>query len=200
MYLQKEKWWYLHHNWREPGRSFCWQLVPLLPLKTLLDVSVISSKNTGQRAVLKFAAATGATPIADNFTPGNFTNQILQPSRSRDFWCLLIPGLTTSLLQRHLILTSLPSLCVTDSPLCYMDITIASLATRELAEWVWCSGCVSPFPVNTHGRSMPDLYLYRYPGEIEKSRPLLKMLWPRRNFRVNGLLLLLSSLLLNLKS
>ncbi|XP_011815438.1 PREDICTED: uncharacterized protein LOC105524687 [Colobus angolensis palliatus] len=33
-------------------------------------------QNTGQRAVLKFAAATGATPIAGRFTPGTFTNQI----------------------------------------------------------------------------------------------------------------------------
>ncbi|EGV95141.1 40S ribosomal protein SA [Cricetulus griseus] len=40
------------------------------------DVRVISSRNTGQRAVLKFAVATGATPIADCFTPGTFTNQI----------------------------------------------------------------------------------------------------------------------------
>ena len=29
-----------------------------------------------KRAVLKFAAATGATPIAGRFTPGTFTNQI----------------------------------------------------------------------------------------------------------------------------
>ena len=36
------------------------------------DVSVISSRNTGQRAVLKFAAATGATAIADCFTQGTF--------------------------------------------------------------------------------------------------------------------------------
>ncbi|MBZ3871897.1 40S ribosomal protein SA [Sciurus carolinensis] len=33
-------------------------------------------RNTGQRAVLKFAAATGATPVAGRFTPGTFTNQI----------------------------------------------------------------------------------------------------------------------------
>ncbi|OBS76170.1 hypothetical protein A6R68_17378, partial [Neotoma lepida] len=39
------------------------------------DVSVISSRNTGQRAVLKFAAATGATPIDAHFMPGTFTNQ-----------------------------------------------------------------------------------------------------------------------------
>lgn len=34
------------------------------------DVFVISSRMFGQRAVLKFAAHTGATPIAGRFTPG----------------------------------------------------------------------------------------------------------------------------------
>lgn len=40
------------------------------------DVFVISSRPFGQRAVLKFAAHTGATPIAGRFTPGAFTNQV----------------------------------------------------------------------------------------------------------------------------
>lgn len=40
------------------------------------EVFVISSRPFGQRAVLKFAAHTGATPIAGRFTPGAFTNQI----------------------------------------------------------------------------------------------------------------------------
>lgn len=40
------------------------------------DVYVISSRPMGQRAVLKFARHTGATPIAGRFTPGAFTNQI----------------------------------------------------------------------------------------------------------------------------
>lgn len=40
------------------------------------DVCVISSRPVGQRAVLKFAYYTGATPIAGRFTPGTFTNQI----------------------------------------------------------------------------------------------------------------------------
>lgn len=34
------------------------------------EVFVISSRPFGQRAVLKFAAHTGATPIAGRFTPG----------------------------------------------------------------------------------------------------------------------------------
>lgn len=40
------------------------------------DVCIISARPYGQRAVLKFASATGATPIAGRFTPGTFTNQI----------------------------------------------------------------------------------------------------------------------------
>lgn len=40
------------------------------------DIFVISSRPFGQRAVLKFAAHTGATPIAGRFTPGAFTNQV----------------------------------------------------------------------------------------------------------------------------
>lgn len=40
------------------------------------EIFVISSRPYGQRAVLKFAAYTGATPIAGRFTPGAFTNQI----------------------------------------------------------------------------------------------------------------------------
>ena len=41
-----------------------------------VDSSVISSGNTGLWAVLKFAAATGAVPIAGCLTLGTFTNQI----------------------------------------------------------------------------------------------------------------------------
>lgn len=40
------------------------------------EVCVISARPYGQRAVLKFAHYTGATPIAGRFTPGTFTNQI----------------------------------------------------------------------------------------------------------------------------
>ena len=36
------------------------------------DVFVVSSRNQGQRAVLKFARYVGATPIAGRFTPGNY--------------------------------------------------------------------------------------------------------------------------------
>jgi small subunit ribosomal protein SAe len=40
------------------------------------DVAVISSREYGHRAVLKFAHYTGAHHIAGQFGPGTFTNQI----------------------------------------------------------------------------------------------------------------------------
>lgn len=40
------------------------------------DVFVISSRPYGQRAILKYAAATGAVAVAGRFTPGTFTNYI----------------------------------------------------------------------------------------------------------------------------
>lgn len=47
------------------------------------DICVISARPYGQRAVLKFAAYTGATPIAGRFTPGTFTNQIQASHQKR---------------------------------------------------------------------------------------------------------------------
>jgi small subunit ribosomal protein SAe len=40
------------------------------------DVCVISARPYGHRAVLKYAANTGAQAIAGRFTPGSFTNYI----------------------------------------------------------------------------------------------------------------------------
>ena len=40
------------------------------------DVYIISSRQYGQRAVLKTARYIGATPIAGRYIPGAFTNQI----------------------------------------------------------------------------------------------------------------------------
>lgn len=48
----------------------------IVAIENPADICVISSKSFGQRAVLKFASATGATAVAGRYTPGAFTNQI----------------------------------------------------------------------------------------------------------------------------
>lgn len=56
----------LRHTWEKlllAARAVC-------AIEHPSEVFVISSRPYGQRAVLKFAAHTGATPIAGRFTPG----------------------------------------------------------------------------------------------------------------------------------
>uniref|UniRef100_H0Y1N5 40S ribosomal protein SA n=1 Tax=Otolemur garnettii TaxID=30611 RepID=H0Y1N5_OTOGA len=139
------------------------------------DVSVISSRNTGRRAVLKFAAATGATPIAGRFTSGTFTNQVQAAFREP---CLLV---VTDPRADHQPLTeasyvNLPTtaLCNTDSPLRYVDIAVPcnNKGTRSVGlMWCWprkfsrvrgTISCDHPWEV------MLDVYFYRDPEEIEK--------------------------------
>ncbi|KAL4664919.1 hypothetical protein H8959_012038 [Pygathrix nigripes] len=136
------------------------------------DVSVMSSRNTGQRAVLKFAAATGATPIAGRFTPGTFTNQIQAAFREPRLMFIHPRADRQPLIEASYV--NLPTLlCVTRMLLCAMWTLLSQATTRELT---------------------------RDPEEIEKEeQAAAEKAVTRRNFRVNGLLQLLSSLLLILR-
>uniref|UniRef100_A0A8C2MZM9 40S ribosomal protein SA n=1 Tax=Cricetulus griseus TaxID=10029 RepID=A0A8C2MZM9_CRIGR len=132
---------------------------PIVATENPADVRVISSRNTGQQTVLKFAAATGATPIAGRFTPGTFTNQI--QAAFREPWLPVV----TDPRADHQPLTeasyvNLPTiaLCNTDSPLRHMDITI--LCNNKGAHSVGLMWWMLEV--------MPDLYFYRDPEEIEK--------------------------------
>eukprot|EP00069_Balaena_mysticetus_P003507 bmy_04307T0 len=90
----------------------------IVAIENPAGVSVVSSRNTGQRAGLKFAAVTGATSVAGRFTPGTFTNQIQAAFREPRLPVVTDPR------ADHLLLTeasyaNLPTvaLCDTDSPL-----------------------------------------------------------------------------------
>nr|XP_054106033.1 40S ribosomal protein SA-like [Callithrix jacchus] len=150
----------------------------IVAIENPADVSVTSSRNTGQRAMLKFAAATGATPIAGRFTPGIFTNQI--QAAFREPWLLVV----TDPRADHQPLTeasyvNLPTIPLcnnsADSPLCYVDIAVPCnnkgahsvgllwwMLAREVLHMRGTISCEHPWEV------MPDLYFYRDPEEIEK--------------------------------
>lgn len=77
VHLQKEGDGVYIINLKRICEKFQLQLIPLLPLETwLIDISDMPSRSVGQRAVLKLAAAAGATLIAGRCTSRNFTNQI----------------------------------------------------------------------------------------------------------------------------
>ncbi|KAL0613182.1 40S ribosomal protein SA [Plecturocebus cupreus] len=83
----------------------------IVTVESHADISVISSRNTGKWAVLKFSAATG-----------------IQAAFQKP--CLLAVS-DPSLLQRHLTLTCLPLLWVTQILLCAMCTLPSHTTIRE---------------------------------------------------------------------
>ncbi|XP_012356137.1 40S ribosomal protein SA-like [Nomascus leucogenys] len=139
------------------------------------DVSVIFSRNTGQRALLMFAAATGATPIAVRFTPATFTKQIQAAFREPRLLVVTDPRADHQpLTETSYVNLPTIALCNTDSPLHYVDIAIPCNKGAPLVGQMWWMPAQEV--LHMHGtisyehpwEVMPDLYFYRDPEEIEK--------------------------------
>lgn len=140
------------------------------------DVCVISSRPYGTRAVLKFAQATGATPIAGRFTPGTFTNQIQKAFREPRLLVATDPQFDhQAITEASYVNLPVIALCNTDSPLKYVDCaipcnnkgvqSIGTLWWMLAREVLYLRGIISR---KTPWEVMPDLYFYREPEDIEK--------------------------------
>ncbi|KAF3814273.1 hypothetical protein GH733_018372, partial [Mirounga leonina] len=109
----------------------------IVAIENQADVTVTSSRNSGQRAVLKFATAPGVTPTAGRFTPGIFTNQ-----SQAAFWEPRLLAVTDPRADHQLLTeasyVNLPTiaLCNTDS-LHYMDIAISYNKGAHSVGLIW---------------------------------------------------------------
>jgi len=140
------------------------------------DVCVISSRPYAQRAILKFAAATGATAIAGRYTPGTFTNQIQKAFKEPRLLVVTDPRADHQpITEASYVNIPVVAFCNTDSPLKFIDLAIPcntkSIYSVGLMWWILARevlrlrGTISrevPWTV------MPDLYFYRDPEEAEK--------------------------------
>jgi len=142
------------------------------------DVYVISARPMGQRAVLKFARYTGATPIAGRFTPGAFTNQIQAAFREPRLLVVTDPiSDRQPITEASYVSIPVIAFCNTDSPQRYVDIAVPcnnrSPHSIGLMWWMLARevlrlrGTISrnlPWETDV----MPDLFFFRDAEDQEK--------------------------------
>lgn len=90
------------------------------------DVCVVSSRPQVQRALLKFAAHTGATPIVGRFVPGSFTNQIQKKCYKEPRLIIVSDPRADQQAVLEASYVNIPVVAFTniDTPLKYIDIAI----------------------------------------------------------------------------
>jgi len=140
------------------------------------DVYVISSRQYGQRAVLKTARYIGATPIAGRYTPGAFTNQIQAAFREPRLLVVADPRADHQPVTEGSY-ANIPVIAFAnvDSPSRHIDIAIPCnnkgqhsiglmwwLLAREVLR---LRGAISR---EMAWEVMPDLFFYRDPEDAEK--------------------------------
>jgi len=133
------------------------------------DVCVISSRNFGQRAVLKFASHTSSTAIAGRFTPGTFTNQIQAAFKEPRLLVVTDPRADhQAIMESSYVNIPVIAFCNTDSPTKYVDIAIpCNIKSSDSIGLMWwmLAREVLRMRGSIHRTVewdiMPDLFFYR---------------------------------------
>ncbi|KZZ96426.1 Ribosomal protein S2, eukaryotic/archaeal [Ascosphaera apis ARSEF 7405] len=150
------------------------------------DVCVVSARPYGHRAILKFAAHTGATAIAGRFTPGSFTNYITRSFKEPRLIIVTDPR-TDAQAIKEASYVNIPviALCDTDSPTDFVDVAIpTNNKGRNAIGLIWWLLAREVLRLRgtlpnreTEWDVVVDLYFYRDPEaeenkEVEEKNPV----------------------------
>ncbi|TKY86384.1 hypothetical protein EX895_004533 [Sporisorium graminicola] len=143
----------------------------LAAIENPADICVISGRQYGHRAVLKFAAQTGATAIAGRFTPGSFTNYITRSFKEPRVIVVTDPRVDHQAI-REASYVNIPciSFVDSDSPLKFVDVAIpGNVRGRHSVGLLWWLLCRTVLRLKGGDLSvMPDMFFYRDPEEVER--------------------------------
>jgi len=140
------------------------------------DVCVVSTKEMGHRAILKFARFVGCTHCSGRFSPGTFTNHSQGGYREPKLIIVTDPAVDHQAV-REASYVNIPiiGLCDVDSPLKYIDVVIpCNNKGKDSVGLVWwllarevlrLKGQLSR---SEEWEIMPDLFFYRNAEDIKK--------------------------------
>jgi len=140
------------------------------------DICVISERQYGKRAVLKFANFTGAMSMAGKYTPGTFTNQITKKfCEPRILVCQSPVGEHQAITEASYMNIPVIAFCNSDSHLKNVDVAIPCNTNGKEAIgtcwWMLCRQLLKfrgKIPAHLEWEVMPDLFFYRDLDEVEE--------------------------------
>jgi len=151
----------------------------LVAIENPSDIVLVSTRPTGQRAIMKFGSYTGCTPLVGRFCPGTFTNQI-QKTFVEPRLLLVQDPRTDHQPLRESSYVNVPTMafCHTDAPLRYVDIAIPcnnkSRNAVGLMYWLLARELLCLRGSVTCSRNKPwdvmvDIFFYRDPEDEENT-------------------------------
>jgi len=147
-----------------------------------LDVSVVSTRQSGQRAVLKFSQFTGTHPISGRFTPGGFTNQIQEKFLEPRLLVAADPRSDhQAITEASYVNVPVIAFCNTDSHVRLVDIVIpfntSSNQAIGLGFWLLAREVLrlrGQLPRTQPWDIMVDLFIYRAPEEAAEQKKAIE--------------------------